>query len=88
MESDDSLSLKSKSYFSTAVEQWDSEFYVKVDDDIFVNIGKHMSTPFSSHCKFFLDIHNRLYFEENIVPTVGCYSVSLNHQSANLISNC
>ena len=48
MESDDSLSLKSKSYFSTAVEQWDSEFYVKVDDDIFVNIGKHMSTPFSS----------------------------------------
>ena len=48
MESDDSLSLKSKSYFSTAVEQWDSDFYVKVNDDVFVNIGKHMVIAFPS----------------------------------------
>ncbi|KAG0621897.1 hypothetical protein M758_3G056900 [Ceratodon purpureus] len=52
VESDDSLSLKSKSYFSTAVKQWDSDFYVKVDDDIFVNIdmlgttlAKYRDTP-------------------------------------------
>lgn len=48
VESDDSLSLKSKSYFSTAVEQWDSEFYVKVDDDIFVNIDK-LGTSLAKH---------------------------------------
>ena len=64
MESDDSLSLKSKSYFSTAVKQWDSDFYVKVDDDIFVNIGKHMCIPFASLC--FLGIHSSPCFKKTI----------------------
>lgn len=35
------LSGKTKSYFATAVNLWDAEFYVKVDDDIHVNIGKY-----------------------------------------------
>lgn len=34
------LSAKTKTYFSTAVALWDAEFYVKVDDDVHVNLGK------------------------------------------------
>ncbi|KVI01093.1 Glycosyl transferase, family 31 [Cynara cardunculus var. scolymus] len=32
------LSAKTKIYFATAVETWDADFYVKVDDDVHVNI--------------------------------------------------
>jgi Galactosyltransferase len=34
------LSAKTKIYFATAVAMWDADFYVKVDDDVHVNIGK------------------------------------------------
>ncbi len=40
VESDDNLTHKTKLYFSTAVESWDADFYLKVDDNILVNIGK------------------------------------------------
>ncbi|PWA51668.1 galactosyltransferase family protein [Artemisia annua] len=33
------LSAKTKKYFTTALAIWDAEFYVKVDDDVHVNIG-------------------------------------------------
>lgn len=33
------LSAKTKIYFATAVAMWDAEFYIKVDDDVHVNIG-------------------------------------------------
>ncbi|KAI3496952.1 hypothetical protein L1887_39330 [Cichorium endivia] len=33
------LSGKTKKYFTTAVALWDADFYVKVDDDVHVNIG-------------------------------------------------
>ncbi|KAK3188385.1 hypothetical protein Dsin_027946 [Dipteronia sinensis] len=33
------LSAKTKTYFATAVAMWDAEFYIKVDDDIHVNLG-------------------------------------------------
>lgn len=33
------LSAKTKIYFATAVALWDAEFYIKVDDDVHVNIG-------------------------------------------------
>ncbi|KAI3810052.1 hypothetical protein L1987_19659 [Smallanthus sonchifolius] len=46
------LSAKTKTYFTTAVALWDADFYVKVDDDVHVNIGtlgatlaKHRSNP-------------------------------------------
>ncbi|KAG0470892.1 hypothetical protein HPP92_017592 [Vanilla planifolia] len=46
------LSAKTKAYFVTAVSMWDAEFYVKVDDDIHVNIAtlattlvRHRSKP-------------------------------------------
>lgn len=33
------LSMKTKIYFSTVVAIWDADFYVKVDDDVHVNLG-------------------------------------------------
>ncbi|CAI9088351.1 OLC1v1022657C1 [Oldenlandia corymbosa var. corymbosa] len=46
------LSAKTKTYFTTAVALWDADFYVKVDDDVHVNIGtlgatlsRHRSKP-------------------------------------------
>ncbi|KAH7283443.1 hypothetical protein KP509_34G007700 [Ceratopteris richardii] len=33
------LSAKTKAYFSKAVAKWDADFYVKVDDDVHVNLG-------------------------------------------------
>ncbi|RWV92525.1 hypothetical protein GW17_00045091 [Ensete ventricosum] len=46
------LSAKTRSYFATAVSMWDADFYIKVDDDVHVNIAtlgttlaKHRSKP-------------------------------------------
>ncbi|XP_010278673.1 PREDICTED: probable beta-1,3-galactosyltransferase 2 isoform X2 [Nelumbo nucifera] len=46
------LSAKTKTYFTTAVALWDADFYVKVDDDVHVNIAtlgttlaRHRSKP-------------------------------------------
>ncbi|KAE8715442.1 Beta-1,3-galactosyltransferase 7 [Hibiscus syriacus] len=36
------LSAKTKTYFSTAVTKWDAEFYIKVDYDIHVNLGRYV----------------------------------------------
>ncbi|XP_010542088.1 PREDICTED: beta-1,6-galactosyltransferase GALT31A [Tarenaya hassleriana] len=38
------LSSKTQIYFSTAVARWDADFYVKVDDDVHVNLGMLGST--------------------------------------------
>ncbi|KAJ9671167.1 hypothetical protein PVL29_027242 [Vitis rotundifolia] len=38
------LTAKTKTFFSMAVAQWDAEFYVKVDDDVHVNLGMLAST--------------------------------------------
>lgn len=38
------LSAKTKKFFSTAVAKWDAEFYVKVDDDVHVNLGMLAAT--------------------------------------------
>ncbi|XP_031393713.1 probable beta-1,3-galactosyltransferase 2 isoform X1 [Punica granatum] len=42
------LSGKTKTYFATAVSLWDAEFYVKVDDDIHVNLAT-LGMILSSH---------------------------------------
>lgn len=46
------LSMKTQAYFSTALAIWDAEFYIKVDDDVHVNIAtigsvlaRHTSKP-------------------------------------------
>ncbi|KAF5960685.1 hypothetical protein HYC85_001894 [Camellia sinensis] len=38
------LSAKTKTFFSTAIAKWDAEFYVKVDDDVHVNLGMLAAT--------------------------------------------
>ncbi|XP_024638593.2 probable beta-1,3-galactosyltransferase 2 [Medicago truncatula] len=38
------LSAKTKTYFSTVLALWDAEFYVKVDDDVHVNLATLGST--------------------------------------------
>ncbi|XP_019184059.1 PREDICTED: beta-1,3-galactosyltransferase 7-like [Ipomoea nil] len=38
------LSAKTKSFISTAFATWDAEFYVKVDDDVHVNLGTLAAT--------------------------------------------
>lgn len=38
------LSSKTQIYFSTAVVKWDADFYIKVDDDVHVNLGMVGST--------------------------------------------
>ena len=45
------LSAKTKSFFSSAVRTWDAEFYVKIDDDVHVNLGIKLCFyfSFSSH---------------------------------------
>jgi hypothetical protein len=35
------LAAKTKSFFVTALSMWDAEYYIKVDDDVHVNIGVH-----------------------------------------------
>ncbi|XP_021719713.1 probable beta-1,3-galactosyltransferase 2 [Chenopodium quinoa] len=42
------LSAKTRTYFSTAVGLWDADFYVKVDDDVHVNLGT-LGKILSSH---------------------------------------
>ena len=36
------LSAKTKIFFSTAVAKWDADFYIKVDDDVHVNLGESL----------------------------------------------
>ncbi|CAN8314037.1 unnamed protein product [Cochlearia groenlandica] len=38
------LSSKTQIYFSSAVAKWDADFYIKVDDDVHVNLGTLGST--------------------------------------------
>lgn len=38
------LSAKTKIYFATAVSLWDAEYYIKVDDDVHVNLGALAAT--------------------------------------------
>ncbi|XP_021760484.1 beta-1,3-galactosyltransferase 7-like isoform X1 [Chenopodium quinoa] len=38
------LSAKTKIFFTTAVAKWDADFYVKVDDDVHLNLGVFAST--------------------------------------------
>lgn len=44
------LSAKTKAFFSIAVAKWDADFYVKVDDDIHVNLGV-LGTTLARHLR-------------------------------------
>eukprot|EP00850_Spirogloea_muscicola_P022699 SM000307S11696 [mRNA] locus=s307:63797:67350:- [translate_table: standard] len=36
----DELPKKTKIYFATVIKHWDADFYIKVDDDVYINVGK------------------------------------------------
>lgn len=38
------LSAKTRTFFSTAVAIWDADFFVKVDDDVHLNLGMLVAT--------------------------------------------
>lgn len=42
------LSAKTKIFFATAVSLWDADFYIKVDDDVHVNLGA-LGTTLARH---------------------------------------
>lgn len=39
MEDNEGLPKKAKLFFALAAEKWEAEFYAKVNDDVYVNIG-------------------------------------------------
>lgn len=39
METNDAFPKKVKLFFAHAADKWDAEFYAKVNDDVYVNIG-------------------------------------------------
>lgn len=39
MEAPEEFPKKAKLFFAYAAEKWDAEFYAKVNDDIYVNMG-------------------------------------------------
>lgn len=41
MEASEELPKKMKLFFVHAADKWDAEFYAKVNDNIYVNIGKN-----------------------------------------------
>lgn len=47
-EAQEELPKKSKFFFSAAVQTWDAEFYVKVDDNIDLDLGKHFQISLGS----------------------------------------
>ncbi|KAK8970219.1 Beta-1,3-galactosyltransferase 7 [Platanthera guangdongensis] len=52
------LSAKTKIYFSTIVILWYEEFYVKVDDDVHVNLGNIFSSDIFHSCFILYDFSN------------------------------
>lgn len=52
VEAPEESSKKMKSFFIHAVDNWDAKFYVKVNDDVFVNLGmQSFLYKFISECK-------------------------------------
>eukprot|EP00249_Psilotum_nudum_P017028 c26117_g1_i3 orf=537-1307(+) len=48
VEASEELPKKTKIFFKTAVETWDADFYIKVNDDVFINIDK-LGAMLASH---------------------------------------
>lgn len=47
MEAVEESAKKTKSFFIYAVDNWDAEFYAKVNDDVYVNLGMWSLIQFS-----------------------------------------
>ena len=70
------LSTTTKIYFANVVALWDADFYVKVDDDVHVNIGNNQNCYKSITClsrifaifstfSCFVNLMNTILFDTN-----------------------
>lgn len=66
-EAQEELPKKVKFFFSAAVQNWDAEFYVKVDDNIDLDLGRHFLVYLLSWWKLYLVRipHQQLYLSDN-----------------------
>ena len=53
------FSANTKIFFSIALAIWDADFYVKVDDDVHVNLGAYL---FLRHCNLLLKVYDSVLF--------------------------
>lgn len=67
-EAQEELPKKAKFFFSTAAQSWDAEFYVKVDDNINLDLGMaSISYPFIKHHNFILLIIPQDAFQFSVI---------------------
>lgn len=73
------LSSKTRIYFSTAVSMWDADFYVKVDDDVHVNLGTFISRSLALFPlqlnEFMCAIYNLLHFLKEMNQYIRLISI-------------
>ena len=65
-EAQEELPKKAKFFFSTAVRNWDAEFYVKVDDNIDLDLGK-VSISYQQKYKAYIPPYPELIFMSMLV---------------------
>ncbi|KAK4349210.1 hypothetical protein RND71_031965 [Anisodus tanguticus] len=79
-EAQEELPKKAKYFFSSAIQTWDAEFYVKVDDNIDVDLGKILTYP-SSRIMFYqaprCELLNILF---NFILSDGLIELLQNHR--------
>lgn len=72
------LAAKTKAYFVAAVSMWDAEYYIKVDDDVHVNIGVQTlpSDPmvFALKCSPLVSFHLQISASSKL--TRFCYAAA------------
>lgn len=51
MEAPEELPKKTKLFFAHAADNWDAEFYAKVNDDVYVNIGEYQQNEYYILCQ-------------------------------------
>lgn len=61
------LSTKTRLYFSTAVSMWDAHFYVKVDDDVHLNLGISPLFPLLLLFSYFCIFHSLAVWIRNLI---------------------
>lgn len=64
------LTAKTKKFFTTALALYDADFYVKVDDDVHINLGLCAKQNYNCFWNFFSSISQKLLI--NVVSTLCC----------------
>lgn len=62
MEANEELPNKSTLFFAHAANKWSADFYAKVNDDVYVNIGQFFLQWMKVQTIFIIDICNALLY--------------------------